>query len=72
MAEIPDSERRLLVALACMAAQYLDRGGELDSLSMSAGERAIEELARYGLVNAGGSRRTAVWTDAGRRFLELN
>ncbi|WP_296597892.1 hypothetical protein [Phenylobacterium sp.] len=72
MVEIPDSERRLLAALAWMAAQYLDREGELDSLSMSAGERAIEELARYGLVDADAIRRSATWTEAGRRFLELN
>jgi|GEM_PF-6844739 len=72
MIEILDSERRLLAALAWMAVQYLDRGGELDSLSMSAGERAIEELARYGLVESDAIRRSAVWTDAGGRFLELN
>ena len=58
-----DAERRLLAALAAMAEQYLKDEGQLDSLSMSAGERALEELARYGLVETDTIFRTGVWTD---------
>ena len=65
-----DAETRLLAALAWMAEQNLKDGDCLDSLSMSAGERALEELARYGLVEADANYRSGVWTEAGQRFLD--
>lgn len=61
-------EQRLLSALAWMCAQYLeDRDGELDHLSMSAGERAIGLLVDYGLVAPSG--RGGAWTEAGQALL---
>lgn len=73
-----DAEQRLLHALAVMARQYLEdrpfRGeGVLDSLSMSAGEEAIEVLAGYGLVSMEpGQVRFGKWTQAGYDFLDSN
>lgn len=70
-----DAEQRLLYALALMAHQYLEdpafRGrGVLDSLSMSAGELAIEVLASYGLVQMEpGQARVGEWTQAGYDLL---
>jgi predicted transcriptional regulator len=69
-----DTERKLLQALARMAAQYLVHHAEdteLDSAAMSAGEHALSVLAQYGLVALkGGHRIRGDWTEAGRRFLE--
>lgn len=73
-----NAERRLLHALAMMARQYLEnpswRGeGVLDSLSMSAGEEAIEVLGSYGLVSIEpGQARFGKWTQAGYDFLNSN
>ena len=66
-------ERRILRALAWMVEQYLTdpKHGDLDSLSMSAGEGALRVLAEHGFVtitDAGG--RCGVWTDAGRGLLD--
>lgn len=62
-------EEELLGALAWMCRQYLsDRTGELDHLCMSAGERAVELLARYGLVTPGA--RGGTWTPTGKAFLD--
>lgn len=48
-----DRERRLLIALAWMAEQYLRHNqSELDSYAMHAGEIAIGALAAYRLVEA--------------------
>ena len=50
-----EEERRLLGALAWMCEQYLNDGTDtLDHLCMSAGEEAIELLAKYGLVEPSG------------------
>ncbi len=67
-----DAERKLLHALAVMAQQYL--GDQvLDSLSMSAGEEAIEVLASYGLVQKDpGQARFGEWTQAGYDLLNSN
>ena len=69
-----ETERRLLYPLVLMAAQYLDRcvqDTELDSMAMSAGERALTVLAEFRLVTLkGGHRIRGDWTEAGRRFLE--
>jgi hypothetical protein len=65
-----DSEKKLLIALAQMVKQYLDeRGGEVDSLSMSAGEHAIEALSAFGLMEPVNSR-IGRWTEAGKKFIE--
>ena len=65
-------EHRLLVALAWMCQQYLydHRGKCLDHVCMSAGERAIELLYEYGLVDS--VDRGAQWTEAGNDFLDSN
>jgi hypothetical protein len=63
-----DREKMLLDALAGMVIQYLDDGGELvDSLSMSAGEHAIEALAAFGLMDVVNAR-FGRWTEAGKKF----
>jgi hypothetical protein len=63
-----DSERKLLVALVLMVDQYLDKyGDEVDSRSMSAGEHAIEALARVGLMEIVNIR-FGRWTEAGKQF----
>lgn len=64
-----DTEMRLLTALAQMAAQYLEDGDHLDSLSMSAGQDALAVLAEHGLVDADEPFRFGRWTAAGRRLL---
>ncbi|PVM88690.1 hypothetical protein DDF62_14280 [Caulobacter radicis] len=62
-------EQRLLSALAWMCAQYLeDRDGELDHLSMSAGERAVALLVDYGLIAPSG--RGGTWTAEGQALLD--
>lgn len=63
-----EEERRLLGALAWMCEQYLNDGtGTLDHLCMSAGEEAVELLAKHGLVEASG--RGGTWTPAGKALL---
>jgi hypothetical protein len=63
-----DAEQKLLVALVLMVNQYLDEhGDEVDSLSESAGEHAIEALADYGLME-GVNTRFGRWTEAGKQF----
>ena len=71
MAPRTDPERQLLVALAWMCEQYLkDDEHGLDHMCMSAGERAVERLVQYGLVEPHG--RGGVWTEAGLAILESN
>jgi hypothetical protein len=69
-----ETEKKLLQALAKMAAQYLVQhvqDTELDSIAMGAGEHALTVLAEYGLVTLkGGHRIRGNWTEAGRSFLE--
>jgi hypothetical protein len=73
MEQMTDSERKLLIALVLMVKQYLDeRGGDLDSYSMSAGEHAIEALVAFGLMELAappfpGRGR---WTEAGNEFID--
>jgi len=64
------SEKKLLIALAGMVEQYLDSyEDEVDTLSMSAGEHAIEALADFGLMEVV-STRFGRWTEAGKEFVE--
>jgi hypothetical protein len=60
-----DSEQKLLVALVLMVNQHLDEyGDEVDTLSVSAGEHAIEALADFGLMELVNTR-LGRWTEAG-------
>ena len=65
-------ERRLLYALAGMCEQYLGETHAgtrvLDHMFMSAGERAFEQLAEYGLID-GGEGRITKWTADGEALL---
>jgi hypothetical protein len=65
-----DEEQHLLRALAGMCAQYLSEGDGLDHMCMNAGERAVELLFKYGLVDS--MERGAGWTEAGRALLRSN
>lgn len=57
-----------LRALALMAQQYLKRDeNELDHLFMSAGEHAVEVLAKHGFVEI--RPRGGCWTKAGLQLL---
>jgi hypothetical protein len=63
-----ECERTLLIALVAMVEQYLDsHGDEVDSLSMSAGEHAVEALATFGLMEKINTR-FGRWTEAGNQF----
>jgi hypothetical protein len=63
-----EREKKLLIALVLMVNQYLDEhGDEVDSISESAGEHAIEVLAEFGLMDLVNTR-FGRWTDAGKRF----
>src|SRR5262249_31559041 len=69
VAAMTDQEKMLLVALVKMVDQYLDEDkGQVDSLSMSAGEHAIEALAEFGLMERINTR-FGQWTVAGQKFL---
>jgi hypothetical protein len=65
-----ENEKKLLIALVQMVKQYLDeKGGEVYSLSMSAGEHAIEALANFGLMESANPA-SGRWTEAGNEFIE--
>lgn len=65
-----EAERKLLLALAWMSAQYLEsKDGDLDSLCMSAGEEALRVLAEHGLVEITHGGRCGRWTEAGTHLL---
>ncbi|HEX5008622.1 MAG TPA: hypothetical protein VFV70_16020 [Hyphomonadaceae bacterium] len=65
-----NAEERLLGALAWMCHQYLNDKGQLDHMCMGAGERAVELLVEYGLVEPRG--RGGVWTKAGQELLDAD
>jgi hypothetical protein len=68
--QMTDGEKKLLIALVQMVKQYLDEQGDLvDSLSMSAGEHAIEALSAFGLMESVNPR-IGRWTRAGNEFIE--
>ncbi len=65
-----DREKKLLIALVAMVHQHLDEyGDEVDNRAVSAGERAIQVLADFGLMEMVNTR-FGRWTEAGRRFSE--
>ena len=61
-------EKKLLEALAWMSEQHLRDGAGLDHVCMSAGERAIEVLYEYGLVQV--NKRGTKWTELGEKILD--
>ena len=61
-------KRELLVALAWMSEQHLATPNGLEHMCMSAGERAVEVLFKYGLVDS--PQRFARWTEAGENILK--
>ena len=65
-----DSEKKLLIALVSMVRQHLyEYGDEVDSLAETAGQRAIEALADFGLMEVVDTR-FGRWTTLGKKFLE--
>ena len=64
-----EEERRLLVALAWMCAQYIGAATSSGwtTSAWGAGEEAIDLLVQYGLVDPSG--RGGVWTEAGKALL---
>ena len=63
-----EREQKLLIVLVKMVSQYLDEDGdEVDSISESAGEHALEVLADFGLMEALNAR-FGRWTEEGERF----
>jgi len=64
-----NDERDLLQALAWMCQQYLGSPDDdvLDHLCMHAGERAVDLLEKYGLIEPSG--RGGTWTEAGLAYL---
>ena len=61
-------EHALLRALALMCAQYIGDDETLDHECLSAGEEAVELLARYGMIERAG--RGGRWTEAGKALLD--
>jgi hypothetical protein len=64
-----EAEIKLVSALALMVEQYPGTDNGLDSLCMSAGERALEALAERGLVTIEDGGRCGRWTAAGIALL---
>jgi hypothetical protein len=65
-----DREKKLLIALVSMVSQHLyEYGDEVDSIAESAGQRAIEALADFGLMEVVDSR-FGRWTMSDKKFLE--
>ena len=62
-----DEEWHLLRALAMMCAQYIGEGEHLDHQCMSAGEEAVNQLVKYGMIEPAG--RGGRWTEAGHALL---
>ena len=66
------NEEYILQALAWMVMQYIGNvdDDDIDTMCMSAGQHAVEVLAKYGLVEIlNGNLRNARWTEAGKQFL---
>ena len=63
-----EREQKLLIALVKMVSQYLtEYDDEVDSISQSAGEHALEVLADFGLLQTLNTR-FGRWTEEGKRF----
>ena len=60
-----EQEQKLLIALVKMVSQYLtEYGDEVDSISQSAGEHALQVLADFGLTETLNTR-FGRWTEEG-------
>ena len=58
-----EQEQKLLIALVKMVSQYLtEYGDEVDSISQSAGEHALQVLADFGLMETLNTR-FGRWTE---------
>lgn len=57
----------ILKALALMCEQFLSDDGRIDHICLSAGEEAVEQLIKHGLLEP--CPRGGRWTDAGRALL---
>ena len=69
-------ERDLLYALGKMCLQYTDVSDELGEpairhFDMVAGELALHELEKYGLVSGVGKNGGMLLTEAGKKFLDI-
>jgi hypothetical protein len=65
-----DSEQKLLMALVAMVQQHLHAyGDEVDNFAESAGQRAIQVLSDFGLMEMVNTR-FGRWTEAGKTFSE--
>jgi hypothetical protein len=65
---ITEREQKLLIALVKMVSQHLtEYGDQVDSISQSAGQRALEVLADFGLMETVNTR-FGRWTEEGKRF----
>lgn len=65
-----DSEKNCLIALVAMVHQHLyEYEDEVDSLAVSAGQRAIQALADFGLMEVVNTR-FGRWTEVGKKFSE--
>jgi hypothetical protein len=63
-----EREQKLLIALVKMVSQHLtEYGDQVDSISQSAGEFALEVLADFGLMETVNTR-FGRWTEEGKRF----
>jgi hypothetical protein len=63
-----DREKQLIIALVWMVEQYLWMYDEvIDTSAMAAGQKAIEALACFGLVEVVDTR-FGRWTEAGLQF----
>jgi len=65
-----DGEKKLLMALVAMVHQHLHAyGDQVDNLAVSAGERAIQVLSDFGLMEMVNTR-FGRWTEAGKKVSE--
>jgi hypothetical protein len=66
---LTERERKLLIALVHMVCQHLTEydDDQVDSISQSAGQHALEVLADFGLIEALNTR-FGRWTEEGKRF----
>jgi hypothetical protein len=58
----------VLKALALMCEQFMTEDGRIDHCCMSAGEKAVEQLIKYRLLEP--CPRGGHWTEAGRALLD--
>ena len=62
-----DEEWHLLRALALMCAQYIGQDDWVDHECIGAGEEAVEQLVKYGMLEPSG--RGGRWTEVGEALM---